>query len=254
MGDKGVLGQPAAGTAGWGGGKRRWGREGDFWESSVAKTRVMLHPLGDFDQAREKPRHRREGCCRCAIPGEQRLAAKLSREGGEAALGWVDRQHPRGAWPPSCKGHPKRGAPAAPGPSAQPGSCRPPAQVPVPSQRQLFLAVTKLLHAHIITPSQSSSGGRRRCGAAISLLPGIFSCGPGWEKAWPQHRGHSLEEEPGPTAPPGLIRPNNGPERLEKCSHFPGLAPGLGLGCAASWGPDWGGGNPIPSQALGMLG
>ena len=100
---------------------------------------------------------------------------------------------------------PKRGAPATRAPSAQPQSCHRPAHVPVPvpGRGQLFLAGTKLLHTRIITPSQSSSGGRGRCGAALSLLPGIFSCGPGWERAWPQRCGHSPEEEPGPAAPPG---------------------------------------------------
>lgn len=151
----------------------------------------MLHPWGDFDRAYGKPQHWWEGCCGRAAPGEQRQAAKMNLEAGEAAPGWGDQQQPR------VHGHlPKRGAPAAPGALAQP--C-----MPVPSRGQLFLALTKLLHARIITLAQSSSGGRSWCGAAISLLPSIFSYGPSWERAWPQHHGRSLEEEPGPTAPPG---------------------------------------------------
>ncbi|XP_033926799.1 uncharacterized protein [Melopsittacus undulatus] len=64
---------------------------------------------------------------------------------------------------------------------------------------------------------------------------GIFSCSFSWERAWPQSCGHSPEEEPVPP-PSGFIRLNNGPERLEKCSRFPGLAPGWALG------------SPVPSQ------
>lgn len=169
----------------------------------------------------------------------------MSQEGRAAAPGEGDWQHPGGARLPSCMG-----APAAPGPSAQPWSCRLPARVLVTGWGQLFLAVTELLRTHIITPFQSSSGGWSRCGAAVSLLPGIFSCGPGWERAWPQRHSHSPEEELGPTAPPG----SSGRTMARRGWKSAPASQG--------WRREWGwavqplgdptGGSPVPSQALGM--
>lgn len=84
----------------------------------------------------------------------------------------------------------------------------------------LSSAQTELLHTHIITASQSSSGGCRLVWSSSPLLfLGVFLAagkGPG-----PALR----PEEEGPTSPP--IRPDNGPEGLETL-RLSGLAPTVG--------------------------
>ncbi|XP_068776319.1 coiled-coil domain-containing protein 194 isoform X3 [Struthio camelus] len=104
---------------------------------------------------------------------------------------------------------------------------------------------------------KTAAGAGARCGAAVSLLRGIFSCRPSWERAWPDCCNSSPEEEPGPTFPPALFRPNNGPEGLENRSGFPSAAapgprdPGL-LALSGGRGPGpVTAACPLPQAALG---
>lgn len=102
---------------------------------------------------------------------------------------------------------------------------------------QLFLAAPKPRHStRIINPSQSSHRGRRPVRSCLSsplfspLLRGIFSCGPSWERAWPQLCGRGRRKSGAHLS--SAIRPNNGLEGLEN-------AP-ASRGWRRPRGPDWG--------------
>lgn len=89
--------------------------------------------------------------------------------------------------------------------------------------------MTELLHARIITPSQGAGAELPFLCSQVFLAASLAGKGPGPSAAATAWRKSRVPP------PSGFIRLNNGPERLEKCSCFPGLAPGAGLG----WTPAW---------------
>lgn len=176
-------------------------------------------------------------------------AAPPESKGGcsdEPGRGKGGRAGPGGAQPPSCMGHPERGPPR-PGCSWSLGAALVP---PSPWPGAAIPGRDRAAPHNVITPSQGRSGGRGRCGAAASLLPGIFSCGPGWERAWPQRGSHSPEEEPDPAAPLG----SSG--RTMARRGWKNAPASQGWRRERDWAVqplgDPAAGSPIPSQAPGM--